>query len=138
VARFVVRNGEAILKRGLVECGIGGFSRDAELILTDRRVVLVPGADPRSPWFLGGVLGGLLGGLLAAGGARISHQIARDELGTAEVRGKRELWLRSKGEGYGMIHFEVKTSHAAVWAAQLNAWAATDGLPAALSGREDP
>ena len=136
MARFVLRTGEAILHRGLVDCSVEGTARGAKLILTDRRIVLVPDGDPKS-WILG-ALGGLLSTLLSRTADQISHQIARDELGTIEVRGKRELWLRSKGEGYGMTHFEVKTAQAADWAARLREWAASDGSPAAVSGRDGP
>ena len=136
MARFALRKGEAILKRGAVECSVDGVARTAELILTDDRVVLVPDGDSRAPWMLGGAIGGLLAGLLSSAGARISHQISRDDLGVAEVRDKRGLWVRSKGEGYGMTHFEVKTSQAAAWAAQLNQWAATDAPAASVPGEK--
>lgn len=110
-----------MLFRGLVDCSVAGKRRNGRLLLTDRRVVVVPYGDTTG---IGMLLGGLVAGLVAATSARMSHQIARDELGGATVTGRNELTIRSRGEGYAMTHFTVTTPEAPVWATRLNEWAA--------------
>jgi hypothetical protein len=113
-----LKEGETILARGRVQCAVEGVLRNGKLILTDRRIVLVPDGKGRSWW-----LPRPLMQLLAATSDVISHQIVREELSTATVTGK-TLEVRSKGEGYGMTHFDVTTHEAEVWAARLDDWAA--------------
>src|SRR4051794_25268056 len=104
-----------MLFRTLADCSVEGRRRNGRLLGTDRRVVLVPFGDTgRFP--LLGFFGGLVSGLAAASSARMSHQIARDELADAAVTGHNELTIRSRGEGYGMTHFTVTIPEAPVWA----------------------
>jgi len=112
-----------MLFRGLVDCSVDGKRRNGRLLLTDRRVVLVPYGDIGMSMVMFGALGGLVAGLAAATSARMSHQIARDELAIAAVTGHNELTVRSRGEGYAMTHFTVTSPEAPVWATRLNEWA---------------
>jgi hypothetical protein len=123
VPRFALKDGEQILERALAEHPVDGVLRGARLIVTDRRIVLIPDSKTTA-WHMFGALGGLLGRLLDKSTDAIGHQMARDELGTVEARDDGTLWIRSKGEGYGMHHFEIKISKPAAWAAKLTAWAA--------------
>jgi len=119
-----------MLFRGLVDCSVDGKSRSGRLLLTDRRVVLVPYGETGMAagtglfGFLGGMVGALVTGLADSASARMSHQIARDEFAVAAVTGRHELTIRSRGEGYAMTHFTVTTPEAAAWATRLTEWAA--------------
>jgi len=118
MAKFSLREGEEILERAIVQTAAEGVMRNAKLILTNRRVVLIPD-DKRSRWLPSGVAK-----LFAMTTDRISHEIRRESFGAAEPTGATSLKVRSQGEGYGMTWFEVETQRRDEWVDRLTRWAA--------------
>lgn len=126
MAAFVCEDGETVIDRVQVSTlGPRRFMVPGELVLTDRRVVLlVHSAGTQWIWaMMFGMLGGLLAGLLREPATKLTHQIRRDELAAAQVMGKRELRVRSQGEGYAMTFFDVTLGAPDRWAARLQHWA---------------
>ena len=117
MAKFALQPGERVLYRERVAVS-REESRGGELILTNRRIVLLAGGKmSRLDLF----------GIFIIDGARptaISHQIAREQLAVAESN-SRLLRVESDGEGYGKTWFEVETKTAADWAARLKLWASS-------------
>ena len=133
MATFELEADEQVLDRESVSTAENGKVVPGEVILTTRRVVLLAEKFSDARMALG-LLGGLLGGLFAAATkeVRVTHEIRRESFADAELIGKKDLRVRSKGEGYAMTWFDFSTSTKAckAWVDRLHTWA-TGSPPAA-------
>jgi hypothetical protein len=130
MAKFALAPGEQLVERiRVTSAGPRALRVPGELILIDRRVVVT--GEQGDPGRKAGAFLGILGGLFDALMTRvaITHQIPRARFASAEVTSKTEIEVRSDGEGYGMIWFEVAVKDPQQWADRLHPWAA--GAPAA-------
>lgn len=142
MAKFALELREALLERVRVTTINARRQRvAAELILTDRRIVLNVETSDHGWAASFGLLGGLLAGLFTQDGLqKLTHEIRRDELAAVEVSGKRALRVTSKGEGYAKVWFDVEVKAPEALADRLRAWADARGVvvgpPGALPGGE--
>ena len=120
MAKFRLKEGEQVIERKRVRNVAGDHRDDYELILTERRIVVTRTRRPALGAFFG-----LLGALISEGfrDTRIEYEIVREKFGSAEATSKNELAVRSTGEGYLLIHFDVRIKDAAAWAERLQRWA---------------
>ena len=130
MAKFRLQEGEQVIERKRVRNVVADLREDYELILTERRIVVT---RTRRPAF--GVIFGLLGALISEGfrDTRIEYEIVREKFGSAEATSKNELDVRSTGEGYLLIHFDVRIKDAAAWAERLQRWAAGEASEVATA-----
>ena len=133
MATFELEADEQVLHREAVSTAENGKVVPGEVILTTQRVLLVAEKLSGARMALG-LLGGLLGGLVseATKQVRVTHEIRRERFAAAELIGKKDLRVRSQGEGYAMTWFDFSTSMkmCKVWVDRLHAWA-TGSPPAA-------
>lgn len=132
MATFELEHGEQIIHREPITTPDGRrVLMPGELILTDRRVVVVAekASGLRQLMMMFGGVGGLFSGLAAR--TAMTHEIRREDYADAELTGKRQLRVRSKGEGYTMTYFDVVTPGAASWPGRLHAWAVATASGAA-------
>jgi hypothetical protein len=119
MARYEVRAGEEVVLERRVQTPVNGTQRPAKLILTNQRLVVI--ADEKQSWFQSVVLG-RAAKLVAAMGGKITHQLERADFSVAEQLAPGHLEVRSTGEGYGMIHFDLYELDCAEWLAALERW----------------
>lgn len=129
MATFELEADEQVLHRESVSTAENGKVVPGEVILTTQRVVLVAEKFSGARMALG-----LLGGLLseATKQVRVTHEIRRESFADAELIGKKDVRVRSKGEGYAMTWFDFSTSTKTckAWIDRLHTWA-TGSSPAA-------
>ena len=137
MAKFRLTEGEKAIDRARCRDASGHWNDNRVVILTNRRIVVL---NPTTS--LVGNIFGVYGALRTAGvGCRITHEIVRDQLLSAEATATKELTLRAKGEGYAALRIDLVVKAANVWADRLHRWAAgTDeaaGLPSATLRKRD-
>ena len=129
MAKFEVQVGEQVMER----TRIGNLTKKrgpGELIVTDRRLVIVDSKSLGWATYVFGWLGGLVA---AAQGTRIQYDLKRGSLERLEVLGNRRLVLHTHGEGYAAQHVQVDIAER--WKDRLVLWnagtAGAEALPTA-------
>jgi hypothetical protein len=130
MAKFRLMEGEQVIERKRVRNVAGELRDDYELILTERRIVVTRTRRPAL-----GAIFGILGALIGEGfkDTRIEYEIVREKFGSAEATSNNELDVRSTGEGYLLIHFDVRIKDAAAWAERLQRWGAGEASEVATA-----
>jgi hypothetical protein len=138
VAKFVLEVGEATIGKYAVNLIEAAKRVSAELVITDRRLVVsvVPGGDRSIGVFgmLGGVFAGLLGGLAdAARGERVAYTIRRDKMESVEAGERKLIVFHDSGEGYAHTSFAIESKESfSVWQERMHRWAAGESHVASL------
>ncbi|HEY1550988.1 MAG TPA: hypothetical protein VGG28_24335 [Kofleriaceae bacterium] len=136
MAKLVLADGEHVLRRAAAR-DLGRPARETvlhELVLTDRRIVVLRTSYGPTLPSLGGLVSAILMavGRVTGGGPRVEYAIARADVATVEVIDGTSLLVRSNGDGYAMTWFELKLGFADDWASLLQRWAAGEVFDATL------